>query len=258
MEENKKQLLKNFKEITKLKWVEGINNGTNSVGLTFESLLHKDIDSMYFPDYYGIEIKCSQRFSRYPVNLFSISFDGPRLYEMNRLLKTYGSKDVKYLDKLQLQGSIYVNKYNKINNNYFKIKLNHETKKLIICVYYKDLNLLEEETYIDFETLKLRLTLKLSNLAIVYASKKKSNDKPSFRYYKITIYKLKSFDRFISLLEQDYINVSIIGRVSRSGEEEGRQRNKNIVFSIPKELIELLFEKELEYNADMDNKFMIQ
>lgn len=258
MEENQKQLLKKFKEITKLKWVEGINNGTNSVGLTFETLLHKDIDSMYFPDYYGIEIKCTQRFSRYPINLFSISFDGPRLYEMNRLLKTYGIKDEKHLNKLQLQGQVYINKYNKINNNYFKLKLNQETKKLIICVYDKDLNLLEEEAYIDFETIKLRLTLKLSNLAVVYASKKKENEKLKFRYYKITLYKLKSFDRFIKMLEQDYINVSLIGRVSRSGEEEGRQKNKNIVFSIPKELIDLLFEKELEYNADMDNKFMIQ
>lgn len=258
MEENKKQLLKKFKEITKLKWVEGINQGTNSVGLTFEILLQKDIDSMYFPDYYGIEIKCTQRFSRYPVNLFSISFDGPRLYEMDRLLKKYGISDKKYFNKLQLQGSIYVNKYNKINNNYFKLKVNQETKKIIICVYDKDLNLLEEETYIDFETIKLRLILKLSNLAVVYASKKKENDKLNFRYYKITIYKLKSFDRFIRLLEQDYISVSLIGRVTRSGKEEGRQRNKNLVFSIPKELLELLFEKELEYNADTDNKFMIQ
>ena len=70
-----------------MKWIKGINNSTNSVGLTFESLINKIPDSMYFPDYYGIEIKCSQRFSRYPLNLFSLSFDGPELYEMNRLLK---------------------------------------------------------------------------------------------------------------------------------------------------------------------------
>lgn len=257
MDESKKQLIKKFKEITRLKWVEGVNSGTNSVGLTFEALLHKDIDSMYFPDYYGIEIKCSQRFSRYPINLFSISFDGPRLFEMDRLLKKYGALDKKYLGKLQLQGQVYVNKYNKINNNYFKIKLNQESKKLIICVYDQNLNLLEEETYIDFETIKLRLTLKLSNLAIVYASKKNEGEKINFRYYKITIYKLKSFDKFIQMLKEDYINMSIIGRVSRSGEEEGRQRNKNLVFSIPKELIELLFEKEIEYNADLNDKFMI-
>ena len=129
MEDSKKQLLKKFKEIAKLKWVEAVNDGTNAVGLTFETLLHKDIDSMYFPDYYGIEIKCSQRYSRYPINLFSISFDGPNLFEMDRILKQYGKPDSKYLGKLQLQGQIYVNKYNKINNNYFKMKLNQETKK---------------------------------------------------------------------------------------------------------------------------------
>lgn len=256
MDESKKQLLNKFKEIAKLKWVEGINNSTNSVGLTFESLLHKDIDSMYFPDYYGIEIKCTQRFSRYPVTLFSISFDGPKLYEMDRLLKKYGTPDTKYSNKLQLQGAVYINKYNKINNNYFKIKLNKQTKKLIICVYDKDLNLLEEETYIDFETIKLRLILKLSNLAMVYASKKTENNKPNFRYYKLSIYRLISFDRFIKLLEQDCINMIIIGRVSRSGKEEGRQRNKNLVFSIKKELIKLLFVKELEYDSDLNDKFV--
>ena len=89
MEKNEKQIINKFIEISKMKWIKGINNSTNSVGLTFESLINKIPDSMYFPDYYGIEIKCSQRFSRYPLNLFSLSFDGPELYEMNRLLKKW-------------------------------------------------------------------------------------------------------------------------------------------------------------------------
>ena len=69
---------------------------------------------------------------------------------------------------------------------------------------------------------------------------------------------LKSFDKFIKMLEQDYINMNIVGRVSRSGPEEGRQRNKNLVFSIPKELIEVLFKKEIEYDSDLNNNFMLQ
>ena len=180
------------------------------------------------------------------------------VFGLLEILKQYGKPDSKYLGKLQLQGQIYVNKYNKINNNYFKMKLNQETKKLILCIYDENLNLLEEEAYIDLETIKLRLTLKLSNLAIVYASKKKELNKSNFRYYKITIYKLKSFDKFIKMLEQDYINMNIVGRVSRSGSEEGRQRNKNLVFSIPKELIEVLFKKEIEYDSDLNNNFMLQ
>ena len=257
MNNSKQQLINKFKEITKLKWVNGINNSTNSVGLTFEKLLKKDIDSMYFPDYYGIEIKCTQRFSRYPIKLFSIAFDGPRLYEMNRLLNTYGLPDIKYHDKLQLQGAIYVNKLNKINNHYFKIKIDHKNQKLIICVYDENLKLLEEETYLDFQTLKLRITLKLSTMAMVYASKKKE-EQLKFRYYKILIYKLKSFDRFIDLLEKDFISMSLIGRIARSGIEEGRQKNQNLVFSLPKDCIELLFEKEIEYNADLYDKYMVQ
>ena len=42
-----------------------------------------------------------------------------------------------------------------------------------------------------------------------------------------------------------------MGRISRSGTEEGRQRNKNIVFQIPKDNIELLFNKIT--SKDMDN-----
>jgi len=57
------------------------------------------------------------------------------------------------------------------------------------------------------------------------------------------------------LLEQDIIKVSIVGRVSRSGVEEGRQRNKNIVFYLPKEQIELLFDKVIEYNNNNASYF---
>ncbi len=244
------ELISKFIKISEKGWVKGINKGTNSVGLTFEKLLDKKVDSMYFPDYYGIEIKCSQRFSRYPINLFSLSFDGPGFYEMNRLLTTYGKKDIKYSERLQLQGSIYVNRYTQINNHYFKLKIDKKTKKIIISIYNLNYQLLEEKTYIDFETIKSRLELKLSKLAIVYASKKTIDEDLYFRYYLITIYKLKSFETFIELLEEDYIKVAIIGRVSRSGQEEGRQRNKNLVFYLEKEYVEMLYEKVIEYNND--------
>lgn len=62
---------------------------------------------------------------------------------------------------------------------------------------------------------------------------------------------MKSFETFIKLLEKDYIKVELIGRVSRSGIEKGRQRNKNLVFSIEKENIKLLFDKIYEYNSDL-------
>lgn len=89
-------------------------------------------------------------------------------------------------------------------------------------------------------------------MAIIYASKKVIDNHPYFRYYLITIYKLKSFETFMELLEKDYIRVKIVGRISRSGIEKGRQKNKNLVFSIPKEFIDLLFQKVIGYNSDLE------
>jgi len=251
MEENYKNLIEKFKEIADKKWIKGINNSTNSVGLTFESMLSKNPDSMYFPDYNGIEIKCSQRFSRYPINLFSLAFDGPNLYEMNRILSKYGKTDIIYNNRKQLQGEIYVNKYQQINDNYFKLKIDRVNKKIVLGIYDLNYQLIEENTYIDFDTINTRLDLKLSNLAMVYASKKVIEQNNYFRYYQITIYKLKSYETFLELLKKDLIKVSIIGRVSRSGIEKGRQRNKNMVFQIDKEHIGLLFQKQREYNNDL-------
>ena len=50
--------------------------------------------------------------------------------------------------------------------------------------------------------------------------------------YSKYIYKLISFEKFIELLEKDIIETHIELRISRSGDEKGRQRNKNIVFQI--------------------------
>ena len=135
-------LVKKFKMISKMKCIKGVNNLTNSVGLTFESLLDKKVDSLYFPDYKGIEIKCTQRFSRYPITLFTSTFDGPEMYEMNTILQKYGKNDSFYRDKKTLKNDLY------------------------------------------------------------------------FRYYRIIIYKLISFEKFIELLKNDIIIVSIVGRVS--------------------------------------------
>ena len=71
-----------------------------------------------------------------------------------------------------------------------------------------------------------------------------------YRYYSLNIYELISFEKFLHLLENNIINVSIEGRISRSGFKEGKNRNKNLVFKIPKENISDLF--CLIYEKDMD------
>lgn len=53
---------------------------------------------------------------------------------------------------------------------------------MYLAIYDLNNKLIEKEAFINFETLKQRLELKLSTLALVYASKKITDNKPHFRY----------------------------------------------------------------------------
>ena len=256
MNESCKNLLEEFKLISKMNFIKGINNFTNSCGLTFESLLNKKTDSMFFPDYQGIEIKCTQRFSRYPITLFSSAFDGPSLYEMNRILTTYGKNDFIYKAKKTLNATLIYNKKVLVNNKYyFKLEANELEEKIYLSIYDINDNLIERNSFINFETLKRKLEIKLSTLALVFASKKEIDNSPYFRYYKIVIYKLISFKKFIDLLKQNIIIVDICCRISRSGTEIGRQRNKNLVFKISKDNVKQLFKPIEVYDSDLQNSY---
>lgn len=235
MDKKYDRLINKFLLIGDKKWHESDCSDTGGVGKTFEKLLEKKADSMFFPDYYGTEIKCTTRFSNYPISLFTKSFDGPLLYEMNRILEKYGKDDYKYIGRKFLNVDLKVNDKILVNNKYFfELKLDYEQEKLRLFVYDINNNLLDNDVYIDFNSLKTYLTTKLTSLAVIYASKKKANEKDYFRYYKMTIYELISANVFINLIEQNKIIISLVGRISRSGTEEGRKRNKGLIFKIPK------------------------
>ena len=71
MDENMKSLINEFCKINNKGWIKSKYKSYGNVGLTFENEINKKIDSMFFPDYKDIEIKCSTRFSRYPLHLFN-------------------------------------------------------------------------------------------------------------------------------------------------------------------------------------------
>ena len=84
MHENSKKLIDEFYRISQKGWIKSTSKSFGSVGLTFEKELGKSPDSLYFPDYYGIEIKCTTHYSKYPLYLFTIAFDGPTFPEIDR------------------------------------------------------------------------------------------------------------------------------------------------------------------------------
>lgn len=61
---------------------------------------------------------------------------------------------------------------------------------------------------------------------------------------------------FWFLLSSGVIEVALISRISKSGEDVGRYRNKNLVFSISKKEIKRLF-KEI-YHESIEDKVVKQ
>lgn len=97
--------------------------------------------------------------------------------------------------------------------------------------------------------------LKLNTLAVIKASKKIMDNEKYFRYYKISIYNIISFEKFLELLKNQIIVVSLVGRISKSGERLGKYWNKNLEFKIKKKNIEQLFNKIYYYNYDSNITF---
>ena len=195
--------------------------------------------------------------------MFTIAFDGPTFPEINRLIELYGYPDKDFEDKKVLFTKLSLREMNIVNDHYkFKLELDKDEEKLYLKVFDINDNFIEMKSFVYLKSIYDHLMVKLNKLAIINAYKKKINDEDYFRYYKISIYEIISFDKFIQLLENGYIIVDLIARLNKSGVDKGRYRNKNLVFSIKKQNIEKLFNKIYEYNADtikkdLSNNFFI-
>lgn len=244
-------VIKQFHVIARKKWIKSVNKGLGSIGYTFERELGKNPDSLYFPDYYGTEIKCTSRYSRYPVTLFTAAFDGPSFPEINRIVDKYGYFDKDIPGKKVLFSKVSCLDKTLIASGYqIKLDVDFAEEKLYLFVYGLDGTIVERLSFIYFKTLYDRLNLKLNRLALVFASKKVDDGVVYFRYYKICVYKLKKFEVFIDLLVSGVLQVSLIARVSKSGVDLGRYRNKNLVFMLKKCDFNKLFDEIYSYDYD--------
>ena len=64
------------------------------------------------------------------------------------------------------------------------------------------------------------------------------------------LYNFRGFTTFLELLKNGIIKADLVARISKSGPDKGRYRNKKIVFSIKKENISKLFECYYQFNYD--------
>ena len=210
MENNIIMLQKEFKRIKGMEYIRSVRKGNTGVGATFESLLGKGEDDLEIPDFGGIEIKTRRSYSKAYITLFNAVPTGSGYYEVKRLRDNYGYRDSKDYKLKQLNVDLFTNKINYVGLYYgFKIRVNKDDEKIYLEIYDRNNFLIDDNTYWDFDVLLEKLSRKLQVLAVVKAWPNWVNGYEYFKYYDMRIYVLKDMYKFIDLIDNGIIKITL-------------------------------------------------
>lgn len=210
MEKTMLELKKEFERIRRKGYIKGIYNNLSAIGRTFENELNLPENEFGIPDYYGIEIKTRRAYSKSAITLFNAVPDGEGLFETERLKKVYGypCKNDRKCKVLYVEA--YGNKLSYAGIKYqYRIDVDKKLRKVFLCIYNRYDELIERKVFWSFDYLKERLMVKLKYLAVINAWTNTIEKWNYFKYYKIDFFKLKSFDKFLELLENGTIKIVI-------------------------------------------------
>ena len=228
-------------KIKNLGWIECKNKNKSVTGKTLENLLEINPDNFEIPDYNTIEIKSKVSKRENYIDLFCATPDSYVL-ETKRLYDKYG-----YIDSNNykiLNFVLYGEFLKPINNEYSaKLRIDYKNKKVIMEIYNKDNELIDNLSSWSFELLEEKLCRKLNYVCLVEGDKKFSHNVLYVRYDKYKFYKLKKFSNFIRLLKRGQIRISFTLGVYKSGSKSGKMHDHGTQFSIRKENIKLLFDE---------------
>lgn len=242
-DESIRVLQRKFSEIRNMEYVKSVRRGNTGIGATFESLLGKEEDSLEIPDFQGIEIKTRRGYSKSLINLFTAVPTGSTFYEVKRLRDTYGYPDIydKSLKKLNTMAEakelVRVGVF-----YYFKLRVDRELQRLVLCVYDINRNLIDETTYWDFDILREKLLRKMNVVAIVKAWPNRIGGVEYFKYYKMNIYILKDFESFLTALEDGIIKVKFTIGNYYDENRYGMVRSHGVSFSISEDDLGRVFD----------------
>lgn len=239
-----KKLNQKFILIKNMSWIKSIRKGWGGIGITFEYLLGNNENDFEIPDYNGIEIKTRRAYSKSNITLFSCAPEGPHYHEIERLKDLYGYPDSVCRNFKVLNAIVSANKITKVGLFfYFQLKIDRAAKKIFLLVYNSKKILIEDIVYWDFDTIYTKVYRKLKYMALAKALVKRKNKEEYFKYYKLTIYKLKDFDNFLTALEKGKISISFKISVYRDGKYKGKIYDHGTSFNLSEENLLEIFEK---------------
>lgn len=243
MNDNIRMLYKEFNRIKKLEYVKSVRGGNTGVGATFEALLSKNEDDLEIPDFYGIEIKTRRSYSKAYITLFSAVPTGSGYYEVKRLRDIYGYSDSRDCNLKVLNVDVFSDSFTKVGNGYyFKLHVDRDSERIVLLVFDRYKNLVDDSTYWDFLVLKEKLERKLEVLAVVKAWPNRIGGYEYFKYYKMNIYILKGFDYFVRCIEEGIIKLNLKISSYRDFKRYGMVKSHGVSFCIREEDLDSLFD----------------
>lgn len=244
MEKEIVNLYNGFLQIKEQGWIKSLRKGTSGIGYTFETLIGKPEENFPIADYEGIEIKTSRKSSWGNIHLFHATPDGDYLFPIKDILNVLGYPDKDYPEYKVFNSSANTRDYTRIGyNKRIKIKVDRENEKVYLIAKNKDGKDFDLHISWSFDMLEKRLDLKLKYLALVKADSQKIKGLEYFKYDRITFYKLKSFNDFISLIEKGIINITFMIGLHKSGKRFGQIHDRGTTFSINEKQISLLYDE---------------
>lgn len=216
--------------------------GFGEVGLYLEKLLGISANTFSVADFNGIELKVSNIYSNYPITLFSLSFDGPDLFELTRLVNRFGMTIPEYDSKI-----LYVKlstQFFSLWGRYLKFKLINDTEREKIFCMVSNVNgkIIEKRAFWTYKSIYEVIYRKINILCIVYSKSKIVKESKYVKFCDYDFYKLKSEHEFINAICSGKITINIKCGVYKSGKLLGKSYYHGVSFQILKDDLSAIFE----------------
>ncbi|MBO5182890.1 MAG: MvaI/BcnI restriction endonuclease family protein [Bacilli bacterium] len=222
-------------------WIKNSYNGYGSSGVTFEKSLGIQTNNFEIPDFNGIEIKTKISKRENHLTLFSATPDS-YLFEIKRIYETYGCKPTHKLSNKSFNISVYTNKMIYYKSNYYKLKVDRASNKIILLVFDKNKDIIDDKTSWSFDLIKEKVTRKINNLFLIYGERKYENRTVYFRYNRYLCFVFKGFEHFLNELEKGNIRICFSIGTFKKGKRKGQMYDHGTSFNISINHLENIFD----------------